>query len=812
MAEDDQLTPPKSPAARRRRPAWRTILGVGLLSAAAISLILRYVPGLQQTGTREVAPVPLKIPAEMTKAEAVPGETGALRGANLLLVTFDTTRADRLGCYGNKNIETPNLDRLARDGVLFTNAHAPAPVTLPSHSAIMTGLYPFHHGARANALSRLDGQHPTLAELLAKQGYSTAAFVSAFVLDPQFGISRGFDEYDCEVDGQAEFWTVIADRSADKTCDRAIPWLRANASAPFFLWVHLFDPHWPYRPPSPYSEQYKNMPYDGEIAFADSQFGRLLDLLDELGIADKTLVVVAGDHGEGLLQHDESTHGCLLYESTARVPFIMRGGDRLGRGKYVDRPVSLVDILPTVLTLLGVDLPKQIDGLDLTQPAAEPREIFAETLEGLAEFGWAALWSVREGPLKYIHGPEPELYDLSRDPYEQNDLIASRGDDAAKLKQRLFEFYGGDPEAVSTIQSAQEMSPEELAKLEALGYVFGNDGAGGPQEKRQNPKPMMKVMHRIMAAYDLNSDDWLEKAIVELEKIAGEYPDLYMVHSELGMAYAQDSQFKKAEAEFRRCLELRPNLVVPLHHLAQVLDSQEDFDGAIHYYREMLRLYPTHFPTLTRLGVLLRDRGRFDEAAELLKQAHQVVPANVDVAKLAFGALQSAGRTGDAIAVLEETIAAKPDVAGLRGTLARLAKSRGDFGAAEALLRAEMKLTPDNLEAAANLAIVLATGPERTSASRPEAVAIMERVCSDTDFKNPAYMFALGRAYAGAGRLDEAITTSEKALALARELGAAQLVPTILRDLELFRRHRNGVDEMQPESAPASADDADESP
>ena len=247
---------------------------------------IHYRPSVpeQLPGTMRGRLQPVRISEEFRSVDSVPIDRDSLAGSNVLMITLDTTRADRLGCYGNADIETPNLDALAKSGVLFANAFAPTPVTLPSHSTIMTGRHPKNHGVRFNALARLGDEERTLAEVLAASGYSTAAFVSAFVLDSRYGISQGFDTYDLDYDRDTEHWAAVAERPANQTCDAALSWLRTTGRAdqPFFLWVHLFDPHWTYAPPEPYAERYAHALYDGEIAFADAQLGRLLEALQEL--------------------------------------------------------------------------------------------------------------------------------------------------------------------------------------------------------------------------------------------------------------------------------------------------------------------------------------------------------------------------------------------------------------------------------------------------------------------------------------------------------------------------------------------------
>lgn len=430
----------------------------------------------------------------------VPAAPGSLADRNLLFVTFDTTRADRIGCYGNNQIRTYTLDRLAAEGVLFSQAIAPAPTTLPSHASMLTGLYPYHHGARANGLYRLDSKYLTLAEILTDNGYATGAAVSASVLEKQYGIAQGFQDYDDETESKDETGglaaVTVAERTGDQTVERAEQWIRAHAADKFFYWVHFYDPHFPYQAPSPYSEKYAD-PYDAEIAFTDAQLARLVELLDELDLSDRTLIVIAGDHGEARGQHEEPTHACLVYDSTLHVPMVMRCGDQLGGGVHVQRPVSLVDIMPTVLTLLGIEAPAPMDGIDLTQPPAGDRSLYFETLQGLADYGWAALLGVRNESWKYIHGPTSELYDVSTDPFEATDLIDARPEIAAAMHQRLEDFFGTDLEQAASAEPTHRLDAAELAKLQSLGYLQDVGGETPPPSERRHPKEIIALLSTL---------------------------------------------------------------------------------------------------------------------------------------------------------------------------------------------------------------------------------------------------------------------------------------------------------------------------
>ena len=344
--------------ARRPGPAWwQWVIGGGLVGMAA------YFSMIRATSDRSLRPVKLQevqVAAELKPSEVVPAAHGDLAGCNLLLVTFDTTRADRVGCYGNDQVSTFSLDRLASEGVLFSDVVAPSPTTLPFTFLVVngtlsvpsrsTGEWVVSIGQQVRHLGRGSGRNrdmpPGQPSRPPSSKVSTESPKGSRTMTTK-PIRPSHDDPGC---------LAIAERTGEQTVARAEDWMRTHAADPFFLWVHFYDPHFPYQPPAPYSEKYNA--YDGEIAYTDAQLGRLMQLLDELGITDKTLVVVAGDHGEGLGQHGEAAHSCLIYESTMRVPLIMRCGNRLGGGVHVSHLVSLVDVMPTVLSLMGIESPR----------------------------------------------------------------------------------------------------------------------------------------------------------------------------------------------------------------------------------------------------------------------------------------------------------------------------------------------------------------------------------------------------------------------------------------------------------------------
>lgn len=796
-----------SPPARRPRPWWRLVLGIGLLAAAGGLLMLRWFPDLQARmfGTRTGVPrYAIDPPADFRRSESLSAAPGSLAGSNVLLVTLDTTRADRIGCYGNDRVRTPRLDRLARSGVLFSDVTAVAPATLPSHASILTGLYPYHHGARANSVFQLGPEHETLPEILREAGYATAAFVSAFVLDGRFGVAQGFETFEDQMGtAQSELWLEVAERTGDQTTDVSIEWLKLHGGKKFFAWVHYYDPHHPYRAPAEYANEKTQLGYDAEITFMDAQVGRLLDALDELGITEKTLVVVMGDHGEGLGHHDEGSHGILVYESVLRVPFIMRCGDKLGTGVHIDTPVSQVDVTPTVLSLLGLPTPPGLDGRDLTQAPVERRTLYFETLQGLIEHECAALLGVREGDVKYIYGLQPELYDLKADPFEENDLAAARRGEAERLHEKLRKFYGDDLDKASTPEPTETLSPEERAKLAALGYVTASETSLVEPSQRTDPKKTMELLTRATAAVALGIPD----ALPELEKLAVEFPESHTVHLYRGQAYTQMGELDRAEAAYERALEIRPNHPQVLLSLAQVKAKQNDITEALSLYEMLLGRLPDSAGVKSEYARILARAGEFGKATDLLKASLDLDPTEAETPSTLLRVATQAGRREEALTALRAALDRNPHLALVRSTLAGAIADAGQFDEAQAMLETGIRLDPNVSELINNLAFLYVTHPNAELRRPYEAIQMMEELCQRTKYEDARLLNTLAVVYFSRHRVDEAIATAQKALAIAKTAADPKhraLVPAIEAALQGYRKAK--ADGLAPLLRPEQTD------
>lgn len=674
----------------RGREWWKWALCLGLIAAGLVRWAA--VGPRPEIGTLTVPYRPPTVDPALPRAAALPLDPGQLEGWNVVIATLDTTRPDRIGCYGNREIATPTLDGLASRGAIFSDALAVAPTTLPSHASIFTGLYPHHHGARANGIYPLAAGPVTLAEVLGDHGYDTGAAVSSFIVDARFGLAQGFSWYDDETanraaakspEGGETRWLHEASRAsrdperrADATTDRAIAWLRRSRERPFFLWVHYYDPHAGYEPPVSHAGASPANPYDGEITFMDAEFGRLLATLEETGAADRTLIVALADHGESLGDHGELTHGFLLHEATLRIPLILRAGDLLG-GVHVDPAVSQVDVMPTVLSLLNVPHAAEFDGVDLTQEPPSQRALLSETLQGWVEYGWAPLAAFRAGNDKYIHGPRPELYHLADDPLEERDL-ARLGQDVAPFIERLASAVGGDSTAALAPAGAR-LDPADAARLEALGYVVRDAGAPPSLSDLSglpDAKAMLPVLNRVQSlVFGEIALRGAPAVIADLEEIAVEYPRFSPTFRYLGELHRAAGDLPAAERAFQRAVEISPGATPLESALTEVLISQGRHDAAAERLDALISKHPSYFEGHYNLGVLRLSAGRSAEAADLLMRAFAIDPEQPLTLEPLAKAMAATGRSAELEATLRARLEVAPEAQHVRKALAGLRTS-----------------------------------------------------------------------------------------------------------------------------------------
>lgn len=585
---------------------------------------------------------------------------------NILLITLDTTRADHLGCYGHQPARTPNLDRLANEGVRFARAYCPAPLTLPSHCSIMTGLDPVAHGVHNNGHDLPPGL-TTLAEILKRFGYATSAFVSSFSVDSRFGLDRGFDVYDDTFRSDLPFKTLNAERPAEETFARFSRWLDSNAENRFFSWVHYYDPHWPYDPPSPYQEEFAGRPYDGEIAYMDRYVGALLDRLGEEGLIEKTIVVIAGDHGEGLGDKVEIGHGIFLYEETLRVPLILHNPAVFPRSQVIESQVRLVDLAPTVLEIVG--LKEEAAGMKGQSLVAWLRGKSRKDLDSLVEsfyprenFGWSEMVGLVSARWKFIQSPLPELYDLEKDPGEHRNLYQTSPERAGELKKKLEE------EVLSASSGGKPASPEasvraeDMERLRSLGYV--NFAPARPGSTFPDPKEKTDLLRLIQQAQSYELEDrYGESEQVYLE-VLEEIPDSPAAYVNLAIAQAFQKKFDRAVETLNRGISRIPDseiLLVRLGHTHLVTGRPRD---AFEIMNKVLNLNPRNVEALTVCAGILDSEDRREEARIYYDRALAIEPESRHLRMSYAGNLASSSRLREAIEIYKKLIDDFPEEQG----------------------------------------------------------------------------------------------------------------------------------------------------
>ncbi|HVO11710.1 MAG TPA: sulfatase-like hydrolase/transferase [Vicinamibacteria bacterium] len=625
--------------------------------------------------------------------------------ANVLLVTIDTLRADHVGAYGDAKADTTGFDRLAREGVLVEDAVSHVPETRPSHASILTGRYPYEHGIRDNAAGPIAPGMPTLATLLKAAGYDTAAFIGAYPVSRSSGLDRGFDVYDDPfekaVDGRTE-------RRAQEVVDRALGWLGRPHARPFLTWVHLFDPHAPYTPPQPFASRFAGRLYDGEVAYADSQLRRLLGWLDGSGQRANTLVVVTSDHGESLGEHGEEEHGLLVYDATLHVPLVLSWPGHLPAAVRVRGQFRSVDLLPTLLGLLGLPA-VETSGASRADVLARggripDNESYAESLYGAIHFGWARLRALRSQGWKYIEAPRPELYHLGEDPGELRNVLSSREAVASGMRQSLGRFGGG----VGDKAAAAPIDQGALERLAALGYVGGVGSAVTVTGK--DPKDGVREVERerqgMREALRLFKQNDIDRALPLLEELARGKTGSFNVEFYLGRALLAKARPREAIPHLRRAMDAAPQATTTAVYLAQAqLAAGLDQDAAATVARGLERS-PDNPDLLEMKGRLLLRQDDAAGARAALEKAVGLAPRNARVRAGLSDAFRQLGDFTRAESEAREAERLDPDSPAPR--VARglaLAASDREAEAAEAF-RSALKLAPENPEALYYLAAV----------------------------------------------------------------------------------------------------------
>ena len=657
------------------------------------------------------------------------------------MITLDTVRADRIGCYGDRAADTPAVDRLAREATRFANAYTVVPITLPSHAVMLTGTYPMWNGVRDFTSSGLPGDIPTVAEVLKKHGFSTAAFVSAYVLNSTWGLSRGFELYDDQMNlgGRPAGDLSLVTRSGDLTTTRMLDWLDRHRRAPFFIWLHLYDAHSPYNSPEPYAGRHPDSAYDGAIAFDDAQVGRVLAELRRLDLYDSSLIILTSDHGESLGEHGEAEHGFFIYNSTLHVPLIVKWPGSQDGGGTVAQPASTIQIAATIAhsagipdsecrTFQGRSLARSVSKL----PATALVPVYAESYYARDSFGWHELRALADESFKYIDAPKPELYDLEHDPGERWNVIGRHEVVARSLRAKLQEVERQYATTKASV-GPPPLDSDTLEKLKSLGYVAYR---AGPQTQMgdgnlADPKEKIATFNDILRVGDLRRAGHHAEAARLLAELRSREPSLYVLPFEAGENDLGWGKPQEAADEFRAALQLNPEFDQALLGLGRACFELGENAEAATAFELGLRMAPQNALARVALARAYTGEGSLERAeAELAR----VVKDHPD-----FG--QGHAEYGEILARRKEYEKAKRELE--RGLelgykdaegLNYLGISRGELGQHQSAVEAyeeAIQLDPRLAAAYLNMAIEYRRVGEAAEARRyyNQACALSDELC-----------------------------------------------------------------------------------
>jgi arylsulfatase A-like enzyme len=615
---------------------------------------------------------------------------------HIILISIDTCRADYLSCYGYPRKSTANIDVIAEEGIIFRNALTPIPLTLPAHGSMLTGTYPLHHGVHDNLDHVLGETNVTIAEILHEHGYTTGAIVSSFILDAQFGVSQGFDSYNDRFEEPIGL-REDRERRGEEASRFACSYLEEHRNEPFFLFLHYFDPHTDYEPPEPFASEYADNLYAGEIAYTDYCIGQVIDKLKSLDLYDSSLIIIVGDHGEGLGEHGEAEHGYYIYQCTARVPFIIKPpGCR--KPRKINNIVSLVDVVPTILGYLGVEIPAYIQGKDLSGYSAgkiaadKERYVYCESLTG-TKYGCNPLLGLASERWKYIETTRPELYYLPRDQLEENNLVEREAKRAGlmrgQLQKMVTELMG-----TKSVDSRQEINEESRRRLESLGYIGTTavQAAVRIDESKPDPKDLISFHEYKMKVVRLIYHERLDEAKTVCEKMRAEWPNMPDSHLELGHVTFKKGEFAESIAHNLRYLALinQPDVQHPeslvfnasepvfIAHrrLGEAHSKLGDYDKAVENFLTALRIRPDRPDVHNNIAVAYFELGEFDLAIKHWTEALRLKPDRPALHDNLAIVLYKQGKIDEAIAHWQEALQLQPDWKEVRDKLERVIKQR----------------------------------------------------------------------------------------------------------------------------------------
>lgn len=679
---------------------------------------------------------------------------------HVILISIDTCRADYLGCYGYPHGTTPNIDRFANEAVLFKNVISPVPTTLPAHSSMLTGTIPPYHGVHGNIHYKLAQQNLTLPEILKQQGFITAAVISAFVLDAQFGLNQGFDYYNDRF-VEVQHNVSGAERRGDETTDFAIKWLEENKDQKFFFFLHYYDPHAKYEPPEPFATKYTGNQYAGEVAFVDHCIGQVIEKLKKLDLYDSSLIIITGDHGEMLGEHGEEDHTYFIYQSAIKVPLIFKLPG-YSKSRKIDHTAGLIDIVPTICGLLGIETPAPVQGEDLSpyilqkQTPNQKKYLFCESLTP-TRFNANPLLGVVTDRWKYIQTTRPELYDLETDPRETNNLINQKPQRARLLQDQLKQILE---------QSTRRGSPDSKLKLDAqaikllqsLGYVAGDmDEDFRFDYSRDDPKDLIDYHTSFQKATTLSFEEKYDEAKEIFEKLLRERKDFHEIHPQLARIAISQEDYPNAIMHLTKAIEVYPKNSENYNNLGIIYSKQQNHHQAEIYFNKSLTIDPYNTQILNYLGFALIKQGKHDQAILHFNKTLKVDPDNI-------AALNHLGYT--------MILQGKPNQA------------------INHYYQKSLQIKPDQLLILNDVAWIKATSKDETLRDPDEALRLAKRMAKLTGNEIPNVLDTLAAAYAAVGKYKEAVATATKGIRLAGSAGENDMAEDIQRKLVFYKKNQ----------------------
>ncbi len=725
----------------------------------------------------------------LSACSGLPGGNDPVRPLNLIVVTLDTLSARHLAQYGNDRIETPAFGRVAAEGVLFEQATAQVPLTLPSHSSMFTGTWPMFHGVRDNGGYYLGEEAETLAEVLGAAGWRTGGFVAAFVVDSRWGLDQGFERYHDDFDFR-EFETISLDsvqRPGDEVLEAAFAWMEGVKEERFFSWIHFYDPHWPYEAPEPWASRvgaWEHADYDAEVLFTDSLVGQLLDWLDRNDLAEHTVLALIGDHGESLGRHREGAHGFFIYDATMQVPFLVRAPYRqVKKGHRVPAQVRGIDLMPTVLELVGVPAPGAVQGASLVplmDGSVEDLGLWAysESLYPRNHYGWSPLRALRNGLLHFISAPRPELFAVGEDPGQRHNLAPQRPGQVRQLRARLDALV-----EESTREGAGDREPETLdeetrAQLAALGYLGGSSRVPvDPEAPLADPKDKIVLYNLLKAAGTDSTEDRVDEALAKVERVLAEDPGILEAHFVRGNLFVKQEDWDGAIAAYREALTLDAEYLSAVLGLADAYRLAGRLDEAAAGYRRLLELDPNDNKAFFHLAQIHATREEYEEALDVLARLEATGEERAPARNLKGQCLLSLGRLDEAEAELRLALEMDAELSDAWYNLALVFEERGEGSAAIEAYESALEMAPGDFRSHFNVGKLYGAMGDPVRMERSFRAAVEHNAAFAV-----GYLY-LAKALLDRGELVEAEETALRGLREGPEPDMAPLGHLVLADI-----------------------------